>query len=267
MADLATIRADRHTGIGSSDAARLINGDWLSLYLEKVGEAESEDLSKVFRVQLGIHTERFHLDWLATHYSLGEIKECSDRIVDNDATFLFCHLDGWAVRDNTFVETKHSNGRATAREKAVYYMPQLQHQLAITGKDWCWFSVIPGNDDPQLVQVAADKDYQTRLREMCASFWWHVTNKVPPEITPTGAQETMKQAGFQIPIDGLKPYDMTNSNEWASSAADFLNNREAAQLFEEAKTNLKSLVPADASECTGHGITIKRDKRGSLRFS
>jgi hypothetical protein len=34
-----------------------------------------------------------------------------------------------------------------------------------------------------------------------------------------------------------------------------------------AKKELKALVPADASKCFGHGIIIKRDKRGALRFA
>ena len=36
---------DRKQGIGGSDATRLYNGDWYDLYLEKIGEKESDDLS------------------------------------------------------------------------------------------------------------------------------------------------------------------------------------------------------------------------------
>ena len=48
---------DRTRGIGGSDATRIMRGDWLSLYNEKVGLTKPEDLSNVFRVQLGILTE------------------------------------------------------------------------------------------------------------------------------------------------------------------------------------------------------------------
>jgi hypothetical protein len=267
MADLATIRADRHLGIGASDANRIVKSDWLALYREKVGETEPEDLSCVFRVQLGIQTERFHLDWLGQHYATGPIDDVPDRKHYLGSPWIYCHLDGWAGNHDTFIEVKHSNGRATAREAAIYYMAQLQHQMMIMDRSWCWFSVIPGNDDPQLVRVDADADYQAQLLQMEQSFWWHVTNKVPPEITPTGTQAELQRVGAGIPIDGLKPYDMTGSNEWASLAADYKNNFDAARTFEEAKTTLKGMVPADASECSGHGLTIKRDKRGSLRFS
>jgi hypothetical protein len=36
-------------------------------------------------------------------------------------------------------------------------------------------------------------------------------------------------------------------------------------MWDEAVTGLKELVPEGAEEAFGHGVTIKRDKRGVMR--
>lgn len=265
MADLATIRANRQEGIGSSDAKRLIDGDWHQLYLEKTGQAEPEDLSGNFRVQLGIYTETFHLDWLERKYDVG-IERPMQRFYNSANPIMFAHLDGWWEGPGYPVETKHTSSDARLRDKAVYYMPQLQHTMAVTEAKAIMFSIIAGNSEPEWCEVARNQEYIDELTKLITSFWWHVENQVPPEIIPTAKLAEVEKIAATVPIDGLRPYDMTGHNQWANHAADYIANMAAAKLFEDAKACLKGLVPADASECSGHGITIKRDKRGSLRF-
>ena len=265
MTDLSIIRADRHTGIGSSDAKRIIEGDWLGLYNEKLGITEQEDLSHVFRVQLGVYTEQFHLEWIAKRDGF-PLELPNERKHHPDYDFMFCHLDGWRPDQDTFIEVKHSNSRATVRDKAVYYMAQLQHAIAITGVEHAYFSVIAGNDEPEMAMIKRNNEYIERMIGLEASFWWHVSNQVPPEITPKGDQARLVEIGKQTPIDGLRAYNMETSNAWAEQAAEYTGTVEAAARYEVAKKELKSLMPEDASEATGHGITIKRDKRGALRF-
>ena len=55
---------DRTQGVGGSDAKRIIEGDWHSLWLEKTSRVEQVDLSDVLPVQMGIATEKLNLDWL-----------------------------------------------------------------------------------------------------------------------------------------------------------------------------------------------------------
>lgn len=266
MAPQPDVTVDRHLGIGGSDARRIMEGDWLPLYREKVGESQPEDLSGIFKVQLGSFTEPFHLDWLEQRE--GWTISCRNlRFLHDQHSFMFAHIDGMITDLSLPIEVKHSNSRATARETAVFYMAQLQHIIEVTGADAIKFSLIAGNEDPEVVTVDRNEEYITALIDMERSFWWHVENNIPPEITPTGKQEALKIVAASTPIDKRKPYDMTTSNEWAVLAADYTANQQAAALFEEAKAGLKALVPEDASQCSGHGILIKRDKRGALRFS
>lgn len=262
----STIETDRHLGLGGSDAMRLMNDDWLTLYNEKVGLTEPEDLSNVFRVQLGIWTEPFHLKWLA--FTEGFSLELpNQRFQHAHQPFMFTHLDGWHKEDEVPIEVKHTNAFNTVSENARYYMPQLQHIIAVTDAPFIYFSAICGNKDPEMVKVSRNQEYIEELIGIEKSFWWHVEKRVPPEITPKGKQKELAKAAQLTPVNDMRPYDMSSHNEWAVLAADYIEHGDAAKAFEAAKKELKKLVPDDACECSGHGVTIKRDKRGALRFS
>ena len=60
---------------------------------------------------------------------------------------------------------------------------------------------------------------------------------------------------------------MTASNAWAEFAAIFTRTRAAHLEHEHAKAELKTLVPEDAKEATGHGIRAKRSKSGAISFN
>ena len=59
---------------------------------------------------------------------------------------------------------------------------------------------------------------------------------------------------------------MTASNSWAELAAVFRRTRPAYQEHEEARADLKKLVPEDAKEALGHGLRAKRSKNGAISF-
>ncbi|MDH3235721.1 MAG: endonuclease, partial [Alphaproteobacteria bacterium] len=53
----------RSSGVGGSDAGRVMTGDWFALWEEKTGRREPEDLTDVLQVQIGIVTESLNLWW------------------------------------------------------------------------------------------------------------------------------------------------------------------------------------------------------------
>ena len=59
---------------------------------------------------------------------------------------------------------------------------------------------------------------------------------------------------------------MSSSNAWAEFAATFSRTRTAHLEHEQAKAELKSLVPEDAQQAIGHGIRAKRSKSGAISF-
>ena len=59
---------------------------------------------------------------------------------------------------------------------------------------------------------------------------------------------------------------MSGSNAWAEFAGIFARTRAAHLEHEEARAELKRLMPEDAKEAIGHGIQVKRSKSGAIRF-
>jgi hypothetical protein len=59
---------------------------------------------------------------------------------------------------------------------------------------------------------------------------------------------------------------MSASNAWAEFSGVFRRTREAHLEHENAKTELKALMPEDAKEAIGHGIRARRSKSGAVRF-
>jgi hypothetical protein len=53
---------------------------------------------------------------------------------------------------------------------------------------------------------------------------------------------------------------------WAEFAGIFMRTREAHLEHENVKAELKSLIPEDAQQATGHGIRAKRSKSGAINF-
>ena len=59
---------------------------------------------------------------------------------------------------------------------------------------------------------------------------------------------------------------MSVSNAWAEFAAIFSRTRSAHLEHEQAKGELKSLIPDDAQQAIGHGVRAKRSKSGAVSF-
>jgi hypothetical protein len=67
-------------------------------------------------------------------------------------------------------------------------------------------------------------------------------------------------------IEAVRIVDMSGSNAWAEFAGIFARTRAAYVEHEQAKAELKGLMPQDAKEAIGHGIRAKRSKSGAVSF-
>jgi len=59
---------------------------------------------------------------------------------------------------------------------------------------------------------------------------------------------------------------MASSNAWAEFATIFTQTHQAHLDHEQAKVELKRLMPEDAKEAIGHGVRAKRSKSGAISF-
>ena len=68
----------------------------------------------------------------------------------------------------------------------------------------------------------------------------------------------------KVPV--VRIVDMGASNAWAEYAAIFARTQPRYVAHENAKSELKALMPDDAREAVGHGIKAKRSKAGAISF-
>jgi predicted phage-related endonuclease len=247
--------------IGGSDA-RIIMGDdeaaLLSLWREKRGEIEPEDLSDNLIVQLGVVTETLNRRWYERNTG-HVIKDVQRQVRHPVVRWMGATLDGFIGATGAVFEAKFMLPWSFSEEAAAEkYMPQLQHNMWVTNAKASVLSVISGGGKWVEISVPADALYQHLLLTAEKKFWRCVETGEPPRLF-----------GVEPPrprIEAVRIVDMSSSNSWAEVAAVFRHTRQAFLDHEKSKAELKVLMPEDAREAVGHGVRAKRSKSGAISF-
>jgi predicted phage-related endonuclease len=253
--------ADRRCFIGGSDARIIMGADegaLLRLWREKRGEVEPEDLSGNLIVQLGTVTEPLNRLWYERN-SGHVLKDVQRRVKHPVIKWMAATLDGIVEPTGAVFEAKFMLPWSFSEEGAAEkYMPQLQHNMWVTNATTAVLSIITGGGKWVEITVAADSLYQHLLLTAEKKFWRCVETGEPPRLF---FAETPRPR-----IEAVRVVDMSGSNAWAEFAAVFCQTRTAFLQHENAKSELKGLMPEDAKEATGHGVRAKRSKSGAVSF-
>src|ERR1700751_1847994 len=236
--------ADRRSFIGGSDA-RIIMGDdeaaLLRLWQGKRGASGAGELSGDLLGQLGTVTDAQRQLFHAVH------------------RWMAATLDGRVEATGAVFEAKFMLPWNFSEELAAEkHMAQLQHNMWVTASGTAVLSIITGGGKWVEITIPADPLYQHLLLTAEKKFWRCVENGEPP-----------RRFGLEPPrprIEAVRIVDMSASNAWAEFSGVFRRTRQAYLEHENAKTELKTLMPEDAKEAIGHGIRAKRSKSGAVSF-
>jgi predicted phage-related endonuclease len=246
---------NRRGFIGGSEA-RIIMGDneaaLVRLWREKRGEAEPQDLSGNLIVQLGVVTEALNRRWYEA--STGQVITDVQRHVKHATlSWMAATLDGRVECTGAVFEAKFMLPWSFSEEGAAEkYMPQLQHNMWVVAARSAVLSVITGGGKWVEIAAQADPLYQHLIVTAERKFWRCVESGESPRLF-----------GVEPPkprIEAIRIVDMSSSNAWAEFAAVFSRTRSAHLEHEQAKAELKSLMPEDAKEAIGHRLKAKRSK-------
>jgi hypothetical protein len=119
-------------------------------------------------------------------------------------------------------------------------------------------SVITGGGKWVEITTHADPLYQHLIVTAERKFWRCVESGEEPKLF-----------GVEPPkprLEAVRVVDMASSNAWAEFATIFTRTHQAHLEHEQAKAELKSLMPEEAKEAIGHGIRAKRSKSGAISF-
>lgn len=256
-----TSNRNRRDFVGGSDA-RVIMGDdqkaLLRLWRQKRGEVEPEDLSGNLIVQLGAITEDLNRRWFQA--KTGEmIIDVQRHARHPGIPWMGATLDGRVASSGAVFEAKFMLPWSFSEEAALEkHAPQLQHNMWVVAARRAVLSVITGGGKWVEIRTEADPLYQHLILTAERRFWRCVeTGEVPVLF------------GVEPPkprIEAVRIVDMTSSNAWAEFAAVYTRTREAYLEHEQARNELKTLIPDDAQQAIGHGVRAKRSKAGAISF-
>src|SRR5262249_4788335 len=139
---------------------------------------------------------------------------------------------------------------------AEKHMAQLQHNMWVVNSREAVLSIITGGGKWLEIKVSADPLYQHLLLTAEKKFWRCVESGGPPRFF--GPEPPRAR------IEAVRIVDMSSSNAWAEFSSIFCRTRAAYLKHENAKAELKGLMPGDAKEAIGHGIRAKRSKKGAV---
>jgi predicted phage-related endonuclease len=252
---------DRRQFIGGSDARIIMGNDQdtlVRLWREKRGEAEPPDYSGNLIVQLGVATEPLNRLWYER--TTGQvIKDVQSWVRHPVIRWMAATLDGIIEGTGAVFEAKFMLPWSFSEEAAAEkHMPQLQHNMWVTNSTAAALSIITGGGKWVEIKISADSLYQHLLLTAEKKFWRCVESGEPPRLF-----------GVEPPrarIEAVRIVDMSSSNAWAEFSGVFRRTREACLEHENAKAELKGLMPEDAKEAIGHGIRAKRSKSGAVSF-
>ena len=252
---------NRRTFIGGSDARVIMGTDeaaLLRMWREKRGEAEPEDLSDNLIVQLGLVTEPLNRHWFErnTGYVITQVQRQVQHPV---LRWMAATLDGMIEGTGAVFEAKFmlpwSFSEETAAEK---HMAQLQHNMWVTNATAAVLSIITGGGKWVEIKIPANSLYQHLLLTAEKKFWRCVESGERPRVF-----------GVEPPrarIEAVRIVDMSSSNAWAEFSSVFRRTHGAHLEHENAKAELKGLMPEDVKEAIGHGIRARRSKSGAVSF-
>ena len=251
----------RRSFIGGSDARIIMGNDESALqrlWQEKRGEVEPEDLSGNLIVQLGLATE--HLNRLWYERTTGQlVKDAQSWVRHPVIHWMAATLDGIVEGNGAVFEAKFmlpwSFSEVAAAEK---HMAQLQHNMWVTNATAAVLSIITGGGKWLEINISANSLYQHLLLTAEKKFWRCVESGERPRLF-----------GVEPPrprIEAVRIVDMSASNAWAEFSSVFRRTHGAHLEHENAKAELKGLMPEDVKEAIGHGIRARRSKSGAVSF-
>lgn len=270
----------RKQGIGSSDAATAVGlnpyQSALELWMIKTGR--DQDLPK-----LDADSMSSPLYWgnvlepvVAEHYARktgNKVRRINAVLQhpDPDKTWMLANLD-YTVAGNDDVQileckTAGEFGARLWRDGVPdYYQCQVQHQLAVTGKQAADVCVLLCGQDLQVFRIERDEDVIAQLIELERAFWHYVETDTPPPADGSDSAATALQSLF--PRDSGAALDFSEDASLCGDFDELLDLRDKLSRLGEREAKLKQRIQqtmGDASKAVfpNGEVSWKRSKDGT----
>ncbi|GAB3340296.1 YqaJ viral recombinase family protein [Marilutibacter aestuarii] len=261
----------RKKGIGSSDAAAAVGlcpyKSQLELWMEKTGRTvRQEEPGQDSPMYWGTLLEPY----VATAYTERtghKVRRLNAVLQHPTYSYMLANIDREVVgsKDVQILECKTAGefGSRLWRDGVPEYVQlQVQHQLAVTGKQAADVAVLLCGQKLELHRIERDEDLIGRLIVLEARFWEHVTQDVPPSAD---GSESAARALRNLYPGTDTTIDLTEDRQLCSDFQSLVALRdEIAEKDKQAECLRQRLQEAmgDASRALflGGEITFRRSK-------
>ncbi|CAG9239499.1 Endonuclease [Paraburkholderia caribensis] len=266
--------AVRKTGIGGSDAAAAIGlnpyKSMLELWLEKTGrdaELEKPDPNDTTHpIFWGTLLEPI-VAAAYTQQTGNRVRKVNAVLRHPTVPFMLANLDREVTgADVQILECKTAglNGARFWREGVREYVQlQVQHQLAVTGKQAAHVAVLLCGQQLDVHRIDRDDELIAKLIELEARFWQFVESDTPPPADGSDSADRALRCLF--PIDAGSTVDFSDDRNLSATFADLVTVRAEIETREQLEAQLKQRLQqamGDASRAifeTGE-VSFKRSK-------
>lgn len=179
----------RRLGIGASDASAILGlspySTPLEVYLTKVGGADPS-AEETESMKLGQLLEPVVAKWYATEKGV-VLKKPAAISVHPEHDWLRASLDYVHQNERVILECKSSRstvswGEDDTDEVPKIYWIQCQHQMMVTGINFCDLAVLIGGSEFRSYSITHDKGFTDMLKGVLSDFWHkHVLARKPPD--------------------------------------------------------------------------------------
>ncbi len=177
----------RLTGIGASEAPAIMGlSKWSSPYsvwCNKTGKLPYDDTPSEQMLWGSILEEPVRNEFIR-RTSLPVVHIGQFTIVRHDSIkWLQCSPDGLISEDGLYEGKTANTFAAEDWDESVpdYVLCQVQHQLAVTGRDYCYVCVLLGGSKLKYYCVNRDDNFIGEMLKVLDRFWTLVESDVPPE--------------------------------------------------------------------------------------
>lgn len=241
----------RRTKIGASDAPVIMKvSPWSTpyeLWEEKLGLREREVTSYMLR-GLGMEEE-----------ARTEFERQTGITVFPDVMFhpkypwMMASLDGIDIERQNIVELKcpgrEDHSLALSGKVPEKYIPQLQHQMAVTGLDLVYYFSYDGNSS-KVIEVERSERYQNQMIKAEEKFFECLVNLEAPELSD-------------------RDYKIIDNDLWRQVAAEWIDTKRTMESLQEKEEALRRQIihMSNRGNVKGCGIKVaKTIRRGSIDY-
>ncbi len=256
-------RAAREGKMTASRIGKLMTGteaDIVAMWEVMTGRADEPDLSGVWPVYLGTHSEALHLGWLA-HVWGAPITRQGESVTHNAVPWAACTLDGWF--DGCPVEVKHVGGFEKRDAVIARYYPQVQWQMFVTGAMRGHLSLIEGAREPVVTMLERDEEYIAEMMDRASAFMRCVESDTPPFELPEPPTQHITALRF-VNLDDAGTEQPNWAEDMRAAIARWLATSSAVKTNKAAFDTIKTLLPDDVGDLACNGVMVKRAKNNAI---